>query len=80
MTPLNLVMRTSDNLSSVLKGLPPVKGAMRTAVALCRDIVKGVNDSKRRDIDVQRAHQGNTAAQKASDEPLRARTHVDIAG
>ena len=63
-TPLDAVVQASDDLCDLLKGLPPVKDEMRTAVELLMDIFRQVDSSEASKIDIQRANQGNAAAQR----------------
>ena len=67
-TPLDAVVQASDDLCKLLKGLPPVKGEMRTAVDLLMDIFRQVDSSEASEIDIQRANQGKAAAQRQTSE------------
>ena len=67
-TPLDAIVQASDDLCSVLKGRPAVKGDMRTAVELLMDIFRQVDDKEKTDVDIQRANQGHAAAQRETTE------------
>ena len=61
MTQSDAILRASDNLCQVVKGLPPVKGDTRKAVDILMDIFRnhGKNNTK---IDDQRANMNWAAA------------------
>ena len=67
-TPLDAIVQASDDLCSVLKGRPSVKGNMRTAVELLMEIFRQVDDKEKTDVDIQRANQGHAAARRETTE------------
>ena len=62
-TPIDAVLRASDNLCQILKGLPPVKGKTRTAVDMLMNIFKNVGAKDETKVNKQRSRIGAAAVE-----------------
>ena len=67
-TPLDAVLRTSDDVCDVLRGTPSVKGQIRTAVDMLMDIFNNVDKKDESEVDNQRSNMSAaTEAQSKSE-------------
>ena len=68
-TPLDGILRASDNLCDVLQGTPSVKGQVRTAVDMLMDIFNNVGKKDENEVDNQRANMSACYKQALSMDP-----------
>ena len=67
-TPLDAVLRASDDLCDVLRGTTPVKGQVWTAVDMLMDIFKNVGKKDENEVDNQRANMSAAAKARSTSE------------
>ena len=69
-TPLDAVLRTSDDVCDVLRGTPSVKGQIRTAVDMLMDIFNNVDKKDENEVKIPRANMSAAAeARSKSEQP-----------